>query len=198
MEQEYKWSISEEKIKNIINSEFVTQYIINEFKIDMEAIYYDDINGTIKKIKGALRKRKQNENTICCLKIERKSNNNCKKRKEYEIEEDDIYKALEQFPNIGAPRELCEKRRREKLIELCILKFYRNAYELKIKENCMLELAFDKGIMIKREKKQDFIEIELELKAGDERSFHIYAKQLESKFNLKTQPLSKIARAMKL
>lgn len=70
IEQEYKWLISEEKIKNIINSEFVAQYIINELKIDMEAIYYDDINGTIKKISEDLRKRKQNEDNICCLKIE--------------------------------------------------------------------------------------------------------------------------------
>lgn len=198
MEQEYKWLISEEKIKNIINSEFVAKYIINELKIDMEAIYYDDINGTIKKIRGALRKRKQNEDSICCLKIEQKSDNNCKKRKEYEIKEDNIYKALEQFPNIGAPRELCEKIRKEKLIELCILKFYRNAYELKIKENCILELSFDKGMMIRGEKKQNFIEIELEFKNGDEKSFHIYANELESKFDLKTQPLSKIARAMNL
>lgn len=198
MEQEYKWLISEEKIKNIINSEFVAQYIINELKIDMEAIYYDDINETIKKIRGALRKRKQNEDSICCLKIEQKSDNNCKKRKEYEIKEDDIYKALEQFPNIGAPRELCEKIGKEELIELCILKFYRNAYELKIKENCILELSFDKGVMIRGKKKQNFIEIELEFKTGDEKSFHIYANELESKFDLKIQPLSKIARAMNL
>lgn len=198
MEQEYKWLISEEKIKNIINSEFVAQYIINEFKIDMEAIYYDDINGTIKKIRGALRKRKQNEDSICCLKIEQNSDNNCKKRNEYEIKEDNIYIALEQFPNIGAPRELCEKIRKEELIELCILKFYRNAYELKIKENCILELSFDKGMMIRGEKKQNFIEIELEFKSGDEKSFHIYASELESKFDLKIQPLSKIARAINL
>ena len=198
MEQEYKWLISEEKIKNIINSEFVAQYIINELKIDMEAIYYDDINGTIKKIRGALRKRKQNEDSICCLKIEQKSDNNCKKRKEYEIKEDNIYKALEQFPNIGAPRELCEKIRKEELIELCILKFYRNAYELKIKENCILELSVDKGMMIRGEKKQNFIEIELEFKTGDEKNFHTYANKLEHKFDLKIQPLSKIARAMNL
>ncbi len=198
MEQEYKWLINEEKIKNIVNSEFVAQYIINEFKIDMEAIYYDDINGTIKKIKGALRKRKQNEDSICCLKIEQKSDSNCKKREEYEIKEDNIYKALEKFPNIGAPRELCEKLRKEELIELCILKFYRNAYELKIKENCMVELSFDRGIMIKGEKKQNFMEMELEFKNGDEKNFHSYANELENKFDLKIQPLPKVARAMNL
>lgn len=49
MEQEYKWIIEEKKIKNILNSEFVSIYIINEGKIDMEATYYDDIYGTIKK-----------------------------------------------------------------------------------------------------------------------------------------------------
>lgn len=164
----------------------------------MEAIYYDDVNGTIKKERGTLRKRKQNEKIVCCLKIEQKSDNNYKKRKEYEIEENNIYRALERFPNIGAPRELCEKIRKEELIELCVLKFYRNAYELKIKENCILELSFDKGIMLRGEKKQNFIEIELELKSGDEKSFHTYANELESKFNLKAQPMSKIARTMNL
>lgn len=198
MEQEYKWLMNEEKFKNIINSEFVSQYIINESKINMEAIYYDDINESIKKIRGALRKRKQNEDSICCLKIEQKSDNNCKKRKEYEIKEDNIYQALEQFPNIGAPRDLCEKMRKKELIELCRFKFYRNAYELQIKENCKVELSFDKGIMIREEKKQDFMEIELEFKSGDEKSFHTYANELENEFNLKIQPLSKIARAMNL
>lgn len=91
-----------------------------------------------------------------------------------------------------------EKIKKEALIELCVLKFYRNAYELKIKENCILELSFDKGMMIRGEKKQNFIEIELEFKTGDEKSFHIYANELESKFDLKIQPLSKIARAMNL
>lgn len=198
MEQEYKWVIDEKKIKNILNSESVSKYIINEDKIDMEATYYDDTYGTIKKMCGALRKRKQNEEYICCLKIEQKSNNNCKKRKEYELKENNIYKALEKFPNMGAPKELCEKIRKEELIQLCILKFYRSAYKLKIKENCILELSFDKGEMIKGEKKQEFMEIELEFKSGDENKFHTYANMLESKFDLRIQPLSKIARAMKL
>lgn len=198
MEQEYKWVIDEKKIKNMLNSESVSRYIINEDKIDMEATYYDDIYGTIKKMCGALRKRKQNEEYICCLKIEQKSNNNCKKRKEYELEENNIYKALEKFPDIGAPKELCEKIRKQELIQLCTLKFYRSAYKLKIKEDCILELSFDKGEMIKGEKRQDFMEMELEFKSGDENKFHTYANMLESKFDLKIQPLSKIARAMKL
>lgn len=198
MEQEYKWVIDEKKIKNMLNSESVSRYIINEDKIDMEATYYDDIYGTIKKMCGALRKRKQNEEYICCLKIEQKSNNNCKKRKEYELEENNIYKALEKFPDMGAPKELCEKIRKQELIQLCTLKFYRSAYKLKIKEDCILELSFDKGEMIKGEKRQDFMEMELEFKSGDENKFHTYANMLESKFDLKIQPLSKIARAMKL
>lgn len=199
MEQEYKWLIiDEEKINNIINSKLVIQYITNEFKVDMEAIYYDDINETIKKAKGALRKRKQNGDTICCLKIEQKSENDCKKREEYEIEEENIYKALEQFPNIGAPRELCEKIRKKNLIELCKLKFYRHVYELKVADNCILELSFDRGMMIRGKNKQNFIEMELEFKSGDEEKFHVYAHKLENKFDLRTQPLSKIARAMKL
>lgn len=198
MEQEYKWVIDEKKIKNMLNSESVSRYIINEDKIDMEATYYDDIYGTIKKMCGALRKRKQNEEYICCLKIEQKSNNNCKKRKEYKLEENNIYKALEKFPDMGAPKELCEKIRKQELIQLCTLKFYRSAYKLKIKEDCILELSFDKGEMIKGEKRQDFMEMELEFKSGDENKFHTYANMLESKFDLKIQPLSKIARAMKL
>ena len=164
----------------------------------MEATYYDDIYGTIKKMCGALRRKKQNEKCICCLKIEQKSYNNCKKRKEYELEENNIYKALEKFPDIGAPKELCEKIRKEELIQLCTLKFYRSAYKLKIKGNCIVELSFDKGEMIKGEKKQDFMEMELEFKSGNENEFHTYANMLESKFDLRIQPLSKIARAMKL
>lgn len=198
MEQEYKWKIDEKIIKDILNSEFVSKYIINKCKIDMESIYYDDMYGTIKKNGGALRKRKQNQENICCLKIEQKSNNNCKKRKEYELEENNIYKALEKFPDIGAPKEICEKIRKEELIELCTMKFYRSAYELKIKEKCILELAFDKGEMAKGDKKQDFMEMELEFKSGNEYEFHTYANMLENMFNLRIQPLSKIARAMKL
>ena len=36
MEQEYKWVIDEKKTKNILNSEFVSRYIINEDKIDIQ------------------------------------------------------------------------------------------------------------------------------------------------------------------
>ncbi len=199
MEQEYKWILdNDEKRKDIIDSIFVSKFIKNKLEINMKAIYYDDIYGTMKNVHGALRKRKQNEECICCLKIEQKSENNCKKRMEYELKENDIYKALKRFPDIGAPKELCDKIGKEKLNELCTIEFDRIAYRLQIKDNCILELSFDNGEMIKENNKQKFMEMELELKSGDENEFHTYANMLENKFALKNQPLSKIARAMSL
>lgn len=73
------------------------------------------------------------------------------------------------------------------------MKFYRSVYELKIKANCILELVFDKG-----DKRQDLMERELEFKSGSENEFYNYDSMLENMFNLRIQPLSKIARAMKL
>lgn len=199
MEQEYKWIIdNESQMKNIVNSFFISKNIVDKKIINMKATYYDDKKGTIKNYHGALRKRKQNKEYVCCLKFEQQSDNDCKKRMEYELKEKDIYKALERFPSIGVSKELCEKISKEDLIELCVLQFQRNAYKLKIEEDCVLELAFDNGLMIRKDKKQNFMEIELEFKSGDELIFHDFAKKMEYEFNLRIQPLSKIARAMKL
>lgn len=199
MEQEYKWIIdNESQVKNIVKSLLISNSIVDKNSINMKAIYYDDKKETIKKQHGALRKRKQNKKYVCCLKLEQQSDNDCKKRMEYELEERDIYKALKRFPSVGAPKQLCEKISKEALIELCVLQFKRIEYKLKIEEECVVELAFDNGLMIKNGKKQNFREIELEFKSGDERIFHKFAKNMEYNFNLRIQPLSKIARAMKL
>jgi asparagine synthetase B (glutamine-hydrolysing) len=45
---------------------------------------------------------------------------------------------------------------------------------------------------------QPFEELELEFKSGDEAAFHRFAAQLSTRFSLVPQPLSKLARAVRV
>lgn len=202
MEQEYKWIIEKNNdIDFIIKSDLISKYLKRRNVIFMEAIYYDDNENTLKNMHGALRVRKEDTKSICCLKLEKKTNNKYKIREEYELEDVDIYNALKRFPTKGAPNELCQKLGNETLIELCKITFKREIHFLEIELDnvkCEGELDFDVGIMNKNENKNDFRELEFEYKSGDIELFHKYANLLEKKFNLKVQPLSKIARTMKL
>lgn len=202
MEQEYKWKISDEEcIKKLVNSKSVKEYCTDKQKVHMQAIYYDTKEGIMKDIHGALRTRIEGDISVCCLKLATKVEGACKTREEYEIKSGDIYLALEKFPENGAPAKLCNYLKNSELIELCRTNFWRKIYNLRIElpqGECIAELDFDIGTLSRNSNVSAFSELEFEFKEGNADVFHIYAKLIEQKFKLVSQPLSKMARAMSL
>jgi len=202
MEKEYKWMIENKTMfHNIVNSSIVAQALVSKQDIQMEAIYYDTEDHLLAQMHGALRLRKENDVSVCCLKLAEQGEGALKTRKEYEVTAQDIYSGLTRLKNIIEAEGLDILLRSSSLVELCRTDFIRNAYLLCIDKPsgiCEGELAFDFGNMSCGTCRAPLCEMEFEYKSGDLHSFHNFAHQLESTFALTPQPLSKMGRAMEL
>lgn len=174
--------------------------LLKSDSITMEATYYDTPESMIANMHGALRLRRENDRSICCLKILTYNNGPYKKREEFEVETDSILEGLALLPAQGAPADVCNAIVQSGIVVLCNIEFTRNAYRIEVNHrvgNCTAELAVDSGIL--RGKKQaHFEEIELEYMSGSDDVYHLFATMIESLFSLTPEPQSKIARAMRL
>ena len=68
----------------------------------METTYYDGVNGQLSAKKYTLRRRMENEISVCTLKTPAGDN----RRGEWEVECEDIHKAIDLLVQIGAPEDL--------------------------------------------------------------------------------------------
>ena len=202
MEEEYKWKIEDKKVfHDILNSNIVTQALVSKQDIQMQAIYYDTEDHLLAQMRGALRLRKENDASVCCLKLAEQGEGALKSRKEYEVTAQDVYSGLMQLKDIIKTEELGILLRSNSLVELCRTDFVRNACLLHVSMpfgTCSGELAFDFGEISCGTHSAPLCEMEFEYKNGDLQSFHDFARELERTFTLNAQPLSKMARAMNL
>ena len=78
--------------------------------------------------------------------------------------------------------------------------FIRNCWLLSVADDAPFtaEFAIDVGTLGNARGMQPFEELELEFKSGDEAAFHRFAAQLSTRFSLAPQPLSKLARAVRV
>lgn len=180
--------------------------IENTKEIKMYSVYYDTEDNMFLKNKGALRIRKENEKSICCIKFTKIAAGACKSRDEYEVCADNLFDGLKLLPAAGAPQNICEYALSKKIIELCNIDFVRKCFTVKVlkktggdsNKDFIAELAFDFGKAERNNKKISISEIELEYKSGNEELFHSFAAYMENKFSLKEQLKSKLAQAMSL
>ena len=200
-EQEYKWIIPHgfefEKLKEIRNIDVT---LLDIERITMAATYYDTVDSYIARMHGALRIRRENERSICCMKILTSSDGAYKKREEYEVASATILDGLQLLPTKGAPADICTKLLHSNLLVLCNIEFVRNVYRIEINHStrsCIAEFAMDAGIL-KGKAVAHFEEVELEFISGCSDVFHSLAQLLESQFSFVPEPRSKIARAMTL
>ena len=202
MEREYKWKLSgADEFDRIVSTDTVAQTVTGQQDFHMQAIYYDTENQLFAQMQGGLRLRKENDASVCCLKLAAKERGACKTREEYEAEAPDIYSGLTALIGAGAPKELCMMAASSTLVELCRTDFVRRAYHLHIHAPsgiCEGELAFDLGRLSRGDHSIPLCEMEFEYKRGDLQPFHAFAHILEQTFDLVPQPLSKLARAMAL
>lgn len=200
MEREFKWQVSRADAFDRITGSALVKPLCREFdKIEMEAIYYDTTDGKIAKTHGGLRVRRENDTMVVCLKLEAESafDGACKQREEYEFLTGDIRSGLSQLPSVGAPQAFCDELLNSELTELGRSVCVRLAYQLEL-DACTCELSCDTGMLKRNEASDPISEIELEYKSGDIAAFDAFAYQLQTEFDLQPQPLSKLARILRL
>ena len=160
--------------------------------ISMETTYYDTQNKTLGTLRWTLRRRFENGISVCTLKTPASGGG----RGEWETELDDICAAVPLLCAMGAPKEL-EAYVADGIIPVCGAKFTRLA-KLLTPEDCTVELALDRGILIGGSKELPFAEVEVEVKSGSEDAALAFAEALAAEFDLIPESASKYKRALTL
>lgn len=204
MEVEYKWDLTDAGgLAALDAAEKLSPYIRGSKDIAMHATYYDTVDGDVLALRGGLRKRAENGLSVCSLKLEVEVSDGKATREEYEVACDDIRKALGLLPEVGAPRDVCEKLAAKELKVNCETEFDRRAFKLAVgtqgaEDAFEAELAFDEGVLRRDGREREFREMELEHKDGSLDAFNDFALDIQDTAHLTPQPLSKLARAMSL
>ena len=200
MEREFKWMIPDpSEFDPIADSSTVSALVQKKGRLEMEAMYYDTADNLIARCHGGLRLRRENETRVVCLKLAAESGfgGARKAREEYECTAPDIRTGIQNLPAAGAPQDICDCLLQANLIELGRTAFTRFWFLLSY-QGCTCELAFDYGKLTRNGRVGPICEMELELKSGSEADFDALVVQLQQEFELKPQPLSKLARMMRL
>lgn len=158
---------------------------------DMETTYYDTPSGALSARHYTLRRRMENEKSVCTLKAPAPGG-----RLELETECGDIGIALPILQEMGAPDDFLSLTA-EGLVPVCGAKFHRMAILLSGKD-CTVELALDKGVLTGGGKTVPLCEVEVELKAGDPAGADLFAAGLARQYGLLPECHSKFRRALAL
>ena len=157
----------------------------------METTYFDTPTGALSARHYTLRKRLENNLSVCTLKTPAGS-----ARAEWEIHCENIGDAIKQLKNTDCPANFFAMVQ-EGVIPICGARFTRLAKTLEIPGGTV-ELALDQGVLIGRGKELPFAEVEVELKEGTDEAAVAFAKALAEEFGLVPEGKSKFARAMAL
>lgn len=158
----------------------------------MQTTYYDTPEGALSQRFYTLRCRQENDTAVCTLKAPADGYG----RGEWELECDDIHKAISELCKLGAPQDLITLTS-PGVVPICGAKFKRIAKTIELAE-CTVELALDQGVLTGGRKEQPLCEIEVELKSGKPEYCLAYAQQLALAFGLQPERKSKFRRALAL
>lgn len=160
--------------------------------IQMQTTYYDTPDGALSARHYTLRRRLENDLSICTLKAPTSGFG----RGEYELECDCIESAIPELCKLSGLEEL-PTLVQAGLTPVCGAAFTRIAKPLTL-PGCTAELALDQGILSGGDKEIPLCEVELELKSGDQKTLLAFAKSLAGKYNLQLEQKSKFRRALAL
>ncbi|MBR6106910.1 MAG: CYTH domain-containing protein [Oscillospiraceae bacterium] len=200
MELEYKWLIPRETLAALADFLRSSEARQSHEILHMAAEYYDTPDGLARRLGAALRLRRENGRTVCCMKRNVQKDGAQALREEYETEAAAIREGLQRLPDAGAPRDLCLLLAEQQLRVTAKTDFIRNCWLLAfdVPAPFTAEFAVDVGKLGNAERMQEFEELELEFKSGDAEAFRAFAEQLQTRFSLVPQPLSKLARAIRI
>lgn len=157
----------------------------------METTYYDTPDRSLSQRHITLRRRQENEKSICALKAPSSLG-----RLEFELEKGTIEEALPELCKLSGLPELPHLLEKG-VAPVCGARFTRQAYTLTFMDS-VLELALDRGVLIGGGKKLPLAEVEVELKQGDPKQADLYAGRLALAYRLEVENKSKFKRAYQL
>ena len=160
--------------------------------ISMETTYYDTPDRKLSERHCTLRRRMENETSVCTYKCPHKDGG----RGEWEVEAASIEEGIIKLCDAGAGPELLYATAAG-LVEVCGARFTRLAAQIPTADG-MAELALDSGVLLGGGKEMPLCEVEIELKSGSETSAVALAQHLAAQYDLKEEPKSKFRRAMEL
>lgn len=161
-------------------------------EITMETTYYDTPEDCFSQRRWTLRRRLENGKSVCTLKTPCAEGG----RYEWETECDDIAAAIPALCGLGAPEELKDLAAAG-LEAVCSARFTRQAALIEL-EDCIVELALDRGFLKGGFRMQLMHEVEVELKEGSEEAAVAFAKALAANYRLVPEHYSKYVRALAL
>lgn len=160
--------------------------------IFMETTYYDTVDRKLSGLHWTLRRRMENEISVCTFKCPHKDGG----RGEWEVEAGSILEGIPKLCAQGADPELMSLTAGG-LTEVCGARFTRLAKRLEVPGG-LVELALDQGVLLGNGKKLPFAEVEVELKEGTDETAAAFARVLAQEYGLIPEAKSKFARAMAL
>ena len=159
-------------------------------QIRMETTYYDTPDAALSNRRWTLRRRMENDISVCTLKVPLIDGS----RGEWEAEAPSIEAGVEALCALGAPGELGQVRN---LRPTCGARFTRLAAWVTLPD-ARCELALDRGILLGGGRELPLLEVEVEYKEGREAAVCAFGSALAREFGLEEEPLSKFARARRL
>ena len=160
--------------------------------IAMETAYYDTPSHSLSQRRWTLRRRMENNVSVCTLKTPGKG----LERGEWEVACDSIEAAISELCKLGAPAELSDLCK-EGLVVSCGARFTRRAGTFTLLD-CVMELALDQGVLLGGGKEIPLCELEVEHKEGSREAMETFAGELAGIYHLQPEEKSKFARALAL
>ena len=156
-------------------------------RFHMETTYYDTPDRALSKKHCTLRRRLENDASVCTLKMPAAHG-----RAEFELECNCIQKAIPELCKQSGFSAL--ETMAQQLLEVCGARFDRLAITVVLKD-CTVELALDQGVLLGGGQEVPMCELEVELKAGSREAATLYAAQLALAYGLAPEKQSKFRRA---
>lgn len=158
----------------------------------MHTTYYDTPTGQFSARHCTLRRRMENDLSVCTLKTPTGGVG----RREWEVECDRIEEAIRKLCKLGGPEEIL-RLADEGLVPICGAKFTRIAKTIAM-EGCVVEVALDEGILTGADRQLPLCELEVELKSGSQAACVAFAAYLQKTYGLVAEEKSKFRRALAL
>ena len=161
-------------------------------EIQMQTTYYDTPGGDFAARHWTVRRRMENEKSVCTFKFPVDSVG----RGEFEVENASLEDAIAELCKLSSKEELVTLAKAG-LVPVCGARFTRIAIDLAV-GNTRIELALDRGVLLGGGKELPLCEVEAELKAGDPKDVDRFGAYLQTAFDLEPETLSKFARARRM
>ena len=164
----------------------------NATQIRMETTYYDTPDGSFSARHWTVRRRRENEKSVCTFKFPVDAIG----RGEFEVESPSLEAAISELCKLSGKEELALLAK-DGLVPVCGARFTRTAVAITV-GSTLVELALDRGILLGGGKEIPLSEAEVELKAGDPKDVDRFGAYLQANFDLQPEQFSKFARAKAL